>query len=114
MTDSEIERKWVRHRFKANGDDYRPVKFPPPGPYWCSGYDCAQSAVLIAYLPAGVSVHDYWPEAHDFSFSEPAEEVVFTDRFRKPEWWTGEGRYLRPDEYTCPPEFRPKEGYEHE
>jgi hypothetical protein len=29
---------WIRYRFHANADDYRPVKFPPPGPYWCSGY----------------------------------------------------------------------------
>jgi len=27
----------LRVRFHTDEEDYRPLKFPPPGPYWCTG-----------------------------------------------------------------------------
>lgn len=80
---------WERHRFKANGDDYRPVKFPPPGPYWCTGtaLDCSY-AVVVAYLPPGEKLTDWWPEADEVE-SEPREAITYTDRFARPRWWHG-------------------------
>jgi hypothetical protein len=80
---------WIRHRFRANYPDYRPVKFPPPGPYWCSGTGDDYS-IVIAYLPETVDVREFWPEASQVE-SEPSERIVFTDRFPRPNWWKGEG-----------------------
>jgi hypothetical protein len=81
--------QWVRHRFHANADDYRPMTFPPPGPYWCSGSGDDYS-IVIAYLPRGVkpSSKKLWPEASEIE-SEDVEGITFTDRFPKPSWWKG-------------------------
>lgn len=79
---------WVRYRFQANYEDWRPVIWPPAGPYWCSGYAMDESyATIVAYAPAGVDIKTYWPEAAAID-SEPAEDGPrFTDRFPKPSWW---------------------------
>lgn len=84
-------KEWLRHRFYADHDDYRPVKFPPPGPYWCSGYSMSGAyedgySIVIAWLPKSASVTDWWPEATEIESTEhgPPE---WTDRFPKPEWW---------------------------
>lgn len=82
-----INRKWNRHRFKANADDYRPVKFPTPGPYWCSGSGDGYS-IVIAYLPIGVAITEFWPEATEID-SEEKDEITYTDRFPRPEWFKG-------------------------
>lgn len=80
---------WKRHRFHANPDDYRPVKFPPPGPYWCSGEAGDGSySIVVAYLPRDVDVRDWWPEATEIEATEE-RKIVFSDRFAKPAWWTG-------------------------
>lgn len=85
---------YERHRFKASPVDYRPVKFPPPGPYWCSGFACSMTdendeySIVVAYLPVGELVTDWWPEAEDIE-SKPVESITFTDRFPKPAWWKG-------------------------
>lgn len=70
--------KWMRLRFEANEADYRPIKWPPPGPYWCSGYLCGAvgAAIVIAFIPLDDStlakdlcstaekiVMEFWPEA---------------------------------------------------
>jgi hypothetical protein len=73
-----------RHRFHANEDDYRPIKFPPPGPYWCTGSGEGFS-VVVAYLPDEEKVTDWWPEATNVEST--TEEIKFSDRFAKPEWW---------------------------
>ena len=90
-----IPSAWKRYRFRTfNEDDPRPVKFPPPGPYWISGYGDGY-AVLIAYLPADCDegLQDYWPdeEAHEWWDGYDCQdrpEIAFTDRFPRPEWWT--------------------------
>lgn len=79
---------WERHRFKANEEDYRPVKFPPPGPYWCTGFG-EDYSVIVAYLPEGEPVTDWWPEARDID-SEPVDKINFTSRMPRPTWWKGE------------------------
>lgn len=81
----------IRARFKANADDYRPVKFPPPYPYWCSGYSLGadfelSAAIVIAYADSEAQIFEYWPEATDLD-AEDAAEVQFSDRFPKPDWW---------------------------
>jgi hypothetical protein len=78
--------KWRRYRFHTDSEDYRPIIFPPPGPWWCSGYS-GDSSVIVCYLPRGESVSSYWPEASGVDFTDE-EEIVFTSRFPKPDWWT--------------------------
>lgn len=76
---------WRRYRFSANLDDSRPVKFPPPGPWWETGFgdDCA---TVVAYLPPQTNLREFWPEAANVEFTEESE-IVFTSRFQKPKWW---------------------------
>jgi len=76
---------WVRYRFSTKEEDYRPVKWPPAGPYWCSGY-WGDNAILIAYLPHGALLQDYWPEVAEVESTEVAE-IAYTDRFPRPDWW---------------------------
>jgi len=90
---------WKRYRFACyNEDDPRPVKWPPAGPYWISGYGDGY-AILIAYMPTNIdeTLEDYWPDdepngdAHSWwggYFCQDRDEITFTDRFPRPEWWT--------------------------
>ncbi len=81
---------WRRYRFYTRAEDYRPVKWPPPGPYWCSGFTAdehGEAAIIIAYIPKGAKLKDYWPEAKREEFTE-ASEPLFTNRFPCPVWWT--------------------------
>lgn len=93
-------KKWVRFRFQANYDDSRPVLWPPLGPWWETGLACDGSyATVVAYIPSD-KIHllaTYWPEAKDISCQE-TDEIVFTSRFPKPDWWTGEGLEMREGE----------------
>jgi hypothetical protein len=78
---------WLRHRFKANYDDSRPVKFPPPGPYWETGLSGnGDYAIVVAWFPANVQVTDWWPEATDIE-STPEGPPTYTSRFTCPTWW---------------------------
>lgn len=90
--------KWLRYRFQANGDDWRPVKWPPLGPCWCTGYgygpedengDETEYAIVVAYLPPDGVLTDYWPEAAEVDVEE-CDSITFTGRFPKPDWWQGE------------------------
>lgn len=80
---------WYRIRFQSTSDDYRPVKFPPPGPYWCSGqgngYFC-----LVGYFKSPSEVKSFWPEA-EVEFVQERKQITFTDRFPRPEWWADDG-----------------------
>jgi hypothetical protein len=77
----------IRARFHADPDDYRPVKFPPPHPYWCSGYAGDGShSIIVAYADDQEQIREYWPEATEID-AQPAESYVFTDRFAKPSWF---------------------------
>jgi len=71
--------------FERNDNDYRPIKFPPPHPYWCSGSN-DEAFVLVAYADNVDQILEYWPEAEDIDYSE-AEEYTFTSRFQKPDWF---------------------------
>lgn len=79
---------WIRSRFKANEEDFRPVKWPPVGPYWCSGYGEGYS-IVIAYTKTVEELLEFWPEAKDID-AEHRDEIIFTDRFPKPDWWNTE------------------------
>lgn len=79
----------VRYRFKTKAvDDYRPlidmkdIKMP----WWCTGLAADNSyAVIVCYLPKSEDLFKYWDDAYNIDFEEVAE-IVYTDRFQKPEW----------------------------
>jgi len=75
----------IRARFKANPEDYRPVKFPPPYPFWCSGYP-EDHSIVVAYADSEKQILEFWPEATDIEATEE-DEIIFSERFPKPDWW---------------------------
>lgn len=97
--------KWIRYRFHASPVDYRPVLWPPPGPFWCSGYGgvnfdgdddeevtCGYS-IVVAYVPGEGGVEmlkKYWPEADQIDPMQEEETITYTSRFPKPDWWKEE------------------------
>lgn len=83
MTDT---RPWLRLRFRANEADYRPVTWPPPGPYWCTGYGDGY-ATVVAYVRDGDDVTVWWPEASHVTGGPDPDGPTFTDRFPRPDWW---------------------------
>jgi len=76
---------WFRCRFQTDANDPRPVKFPPPGPWWHSGSG-DDFAVVIAYLKTEKQIKEYWPDATHIDVF-PVDEIVYTDRFPKPDWY---------------------------
>lgn len=76
----------IRARFKVLNPDYRPVKWPILHPYWCTGYDSEDAAILIAYADSVEQILESWPDAEALS-SEVVDEYSFTERFPKPEWF---------------------------
>lgn len=77
----------IRARFKANYEDSRPVKFPPPYPWWESGFAADEShSIVVAFADSEDQIREYWPEATDIEAVE-VEGVTFSDRFTKPDWW---------------------------
>jgi hypothetical protein len=79
----------LRVRFHANEEDWRPVKFPPPAPCWCTGYGDGHS-IVVAYVETEDQVTEFWPEATNIDVHEENTEVRFSDRFPKPDWWTAD------------------------
>ena len=59
-----MDSKWMRVRFHANEGDYRPIKWPPPGPYWCSG-EGDDYSIIVAYVRTQKQIKEFWPEASE-------------------------------------------------
>jgi hypothetical protein len=85
------QKKYNRIRFHANCEDWRPVIFPPLGPYWCSGTGDDYS-IIVAYVPCTDDWQDellkYWPEAVNIDLMQESIDIRFSDRFPKPDWFT--------------------------
>lgn len=83
--------KMHRFRFYVPGDDGRPMKSPPEGPFWITGEN-GTHVVVVAYSPdlATLTGPDRWPDAEDIE-DQGEEEIRFSGRFPKPGWWTGPG-----------------------
>lgn len=79
----------IRTRFYVNkkkcGGDYRPLKWPIKHPYWCTG-ESNNDFVLVAYANSIEEIKELWPESSSIDVQE-VEKVVFTDRFKKPDWY---------------------------
>lgn len=88
---------WQRVRFKtSSANDPRPVTFPPPGPYWVTGYggdEPNEYATIVAFFPEGCmgEIKEFWPEAETEGWDgfdlQECSEITFTSRFPKPDWW---------------------------
>lgn len=74
-----------RYRFRIPGSDGRPVVFPPPGPFWITGYG-DDDTVVVAYCTAG-QIKLFWPDAFDID-DGGEQEISFSSRFPQPAWWT--------------------------
>ena len=77
----------LRYRFKTRAvDDCRPlidmknIKMP----WWCTGYG-NDYAIIVCYLPVSEPLEKYWDDAYDIDVEEK-EEIVYTDRFAKPDY----------------------------
>lgn len=86
----------MRVRFRQKCDDYRPVAWPIPYPYWCSGEtsdkDDNTIHILVAYAPNLDYIKKYWPESTDYDVMDEnvmPKDITFTGRFPRPEWYTG-------------------------
>lgn len=77
--------RWIRARFHANEEDSRPIKWPPIGPFWESGFGDGYS-IVIAYVKNESQIKEYWPEASNIEFSD-SEKIIYSDRFQKPSYW---------------------------
>jgi hypothetical protein len=78
----------IRARFKVNGADYRPVMWPIPHPYWCSGYSADGKAIIVAYAAGEPQILRLWPDAEDIDVMETElTQYTFTERFQRPEWF---------------------------
>jgi hypothetical protein len=85
-------KKVQRIRFYTNieacGDDYRPVLWPIPHPYWCSG-ETENEFVLVAYVESMEQLLAQWPEATNAEVLESdLSHYTFGDRFQQPSWFT--------------------------
>lgn len=75
-------------KFKDCCNDCRPVKWPIKYPYWVTG-ECSDAFILAAYADNVEQIKEQWPEAYDID-TEEVQEIVFTTRFPKPEWYKEE------------------------
>ena len=82
----------IRARFYLRGTtDYRPISWPIKHPYWCTGFEDADSEdapgnpILVAYADSDDAILQLWPEAERIE-SEEVEGYHFTSRFPRPDW----------------------------
>jgi len=78
--------KLLRVRFYCNLEDPRPVNWPIKFPYWVTGED-DKNSIVVAYADSIKYIMDNWPDAIKIESSE-VEEIVFTDRFPRPKWYS--------------------------
>lgn len=83
----------IRARFKVHCDDPRPVSWPIKHPYWITGYGedgVGEYAILVAYADDEAEILRLWPDAKGIDATACAA-YIFTDRFKKPDWFQGGG-----------------------
>jgi hypothetical protein len=80
-------KKWIRHRFTTKADDCRPLVFNKSYPWWRSGYDSDDNAIIIAFLPASEPLERYWDDAFNITDQDECDGPSFTSRFAKPDYY---------------------------
>lgn len=78
---------WLRVRFHANYPDFRPMLWPPPGPFWRSGIAGDDSfSIVVAYVRQEEQIKEFWPESENVEVLSESSEINYTERFPKPDW----------------------------
>lgn len=79
-----------RFRFLVPGDDPRPMKAPPVGPFWCTGRS-ETHCVVVAFAPDAETLTSpsHWPDAEQIE-DGGEQPITFSGRFPKPDWWNPE------------------------
>lgn len=78
----------LRIRFVAEEGDSRPVRWPAPHPFWCTGYNSDDLPYVVAYIDSVEQLYEYWPDAVEVDEGDgEVTTYVFTDRFPKPKWF---------------------------
>ncbi len=90
-----------RARFKVNAVDPRPVLWPIQYPFWVSGYSLnnemeAERAVVVAYVDDEDHLYRLWPDAEEVDMGEQVKEIIFSDRFTRPDWYKQDGESKTP------------------
>lgn len=76
-----------RYRFKVPGVDPRPIGWPPPGPFWISGYSDTYVVVLaFANDLDTLTSQNHWPDAEEVEDLGVPDDL-FSERFPQPSWW---------------------------
>lgn len=87
-----------RVRFSIpNEGDSRPMTWPIPYPCWETGYGSGrndkgvdiETFTMVAYATHRAYLDQNWPGILEIDFAEPVEAPSFTERFPKPDWYTG-------------------------
>lgn len=68
------------------GNDYRPISWPIKYPYWLSG-ETDDDFIIVAYAEDKSQIMELWPEAYKFSFCDKVDEIEFSSRLKKPDWY---------------------------
>lgn len=93
------DKNWLRIRFKTRSKDYRPLTYPPPGPYWHSNTG-PDHHTLIAYVRKEEDLFIYWPEAYDLETPINYEAIEFSERFPEPQWWKKASQVVQGEQDT--------------
>lgn len=79
-----------RYRLYVNNSDYRPMFYPPPHPWWCSG-QTMNEAIIISYAGDETEVKALWPELNSPQYKidscDKKDRYSFSSRFQPPDWW---------------------------
>jgi len=88
--------RW-RLRFLVPCDDPRPVLYPPPGPWWCTGERMGEDPASVVVFVVDAENEQtaetlallHWPDALEVEVA-PQDGWPFSDRFPCPPWFDGE------------------------
>jgi hypothetical protein len=76
----------IRAKFKTSPEDFHPVTFNHPHPFWRVGFMHDGSSVIIAYADDREQILDFWPDADEID-AEQAQSYCFNKRFPRPTWF---------------------------
>ena len=77
----------IRARFTTTEEDYRPVTESTTFPWWCTGFDSDDNAIIVAYEESLENLGKRWPEVDPSEIDyEERSEITYTTRFSKPHY----------------------------
>lgn len=76
----------IRSRFICKEEDFRPVTVSDKYPWWVTGYNSEDDAVIVAYEKDLETLQKRWPDVEDFSDTQEVDSIQYTSRFPKPDY----------------------------